>query len=692
MERFGRYILLERIAAGGMAEVFRAASIGTAGFSKPLAIKRILPHLAEQQSFITMMVDEAKIAATLNHPNILQVLDLGNHDGIYFLAMEFVAGQSLNNLVVAAVRAGIRLPPEFCCYAVAQALHGLGYAHQKTDSLGKPMGIIHRDVSPQNIMVAYDGSVKLADFGIAKAADRNTHTLTGSLKGKPGYMAPEQVNEKPIDQRVDLYAMGVVLHELLSMKRMRKGPTDVKVLMDVSTGIFPKFEEMGVEVPMLAANVVYRALAAEPDERWQTSIQFANALEDVARQMGWHWGPPQVSALMHQLFPKEIERETKAQAHFQGLMQEFAEATSSEIPGIISRARADLESSNPALPPLTPNSPSRNTKNPLQGGGTASRTGSRGNTSASPPTTQAPGEAPRSKAPLFAMIAAAVLLGLGGAGFFMFGGKGGAVRASATGKLVVETEPSGATVKIGGKAQPGVTPIVVNEIPEGPVEVEATLEGVGTDKDVVIIEPNGTHKVKLTLAPKVVEVPVSSDPAGATILLDGRDVGRTPGKVKLNAGSHPTLRLTLRGHVPVEQELFADRAPTSLNFVLAREEQPAQQQQEESGGPKRPPPRKERDKEPTREKEKDKREERRAAEEEEESGGGEDGKLTIQSRPWGRIIVDGKDTGRFTPVADLPLPPGKHTIKLVNDEEELSATFTVVVKPGTSQSITKELK
>jgi len=658
VERFGRYVLLERIAQGGMAEVFRAASVGTDGFSKLLAVKRILPHLAADRTFVTMLIDEAKIAATLNHPNVLQVLDLGRENGVYFIAMEFVAGQALNNVVAQAIRAQHRLAPGFCFHVIAQALHGLAYAHNKMDATGQPMGIIHRDVSPQNLMVAYDGAVRIADFGIAKAAERSTETLTGSLKGKPAYMSPEQVQGKPIDHRLDLYAMGVVLHELLAMKRMRKAKTDVQILLDVAKGDFPRFEALGVDIPPQAAALVYRALEPEPKDRWQSADAFAHALGDTARALGWHYGAPQVSQVMQKLFTTEIEHERVAQNTFQAFVQELSAAGSDEVSNLIAQRAPELDEVGGMRTVHTPTGASGSIQTlPTMAGpltsvtATNARNGQRatGQFDAAPP---APSGAWK------AIVALGGLLLLGAAGAF-----GWTQLRTSSGQLIVETTPPGARISVGGMVQEGVSPVVTGPLNPGPVEVTAELPGMIPIKDVFNVEAGGTVKVKLTLSVREVLLPVTSDPSGASVTVDGKPAGETPLTVTLTGASRVTVRLEMAGYVPVQQQIDPMKPPTTLDLALSRRED------------RTPPPRND---PPDRDKP------RKAQD--------EDGMLTLRSEPWARLFIDGKDTGRFTPVAEMPLPAGKHTIKLVNDEENLSASFSLTIKAGQKLNLSKELQ
>ncbi|MEW5855691.1 MAG: serine/threonine-protein kinase, partial [Myxococcota bacterium] len=324
MEKFGRYVLLEKIASGGMAEVFRAAVLGSAGFAKPVAVKRILPHLTAEESVVKLLVEEAKIASTLHHRNVVRVMDLGEVQGQYFLAMEYVAGQSLHRMAVAAERAARRIPLPLCFHVVHQALQGLAYVHEKRDVSGRPMELIHRDISPQNIMVNYDGEVLLVDFGVARATHRPNLTQDGILRGKPAYMSPDLLHGGPVTQDVDIYAMGVVLHELIALRPLRVGETSMQVMAEVMRGDVPRFQDLGLEVPESAAEVVYKALSPTREGRWRDAQSFARAMEDVIQQHGWQLRQADVAAYMAQCFPLEIKEEAAAQARFAAVVADLS--------------------------------------------------------------------------------------------------------------------------------------------------------------------------------------------------------------------------------------------------------------------------------------------------------------------------------------------------------------------------------
>ena len=222
LETYGRYQLLKKLATGGMAQIYLARQLGPEGFEKLLVVKRILPHLAENEEFITMFLDEARIAARLNHPNVVQIFDLGAQDDSFFIAMEFIHGEDVRRVWKHADKVGKPIPLPLICRIIIEACAGLDYAHKKLDASGRPLNIVHRDISPQNILVAFEGGVKIVDFGIAKAADQATVTKSGVLKGKYSYMSPEQAAGQPIDCRTDIFALGVVLYELLTGTRLFK--------------------------------------------------------------------------------------------------------------------------------------------------------------------------------------------------------------------------------------------------------------------------------------------------------------------------------------------------------------------------------------------------------------------------------------------------------------------------------------
>lgn len=313
MERFGDLLLMERLAAGGMAEVFRAKQLGYAGFEKTVAVKRILPHFAESEEFKTMFRMEANLSAMLQHPNIAQIFANGENEGYLYLVMEFVDGKNLRQLLARADKLKFRIPIEICCYIVGESLKGLDYAHHFIDEkTGEPMGIIHRDVSPQNIMMSYDGSVKVVDFGIAKAASKaESGTKAGVLKGKFGYMSPEQARGADLDKRSDVFAMGIVLWELITQRRLFTHEDELKTLEKVRECKVPKPSEKNPTIPYALEKIVLRALEKEPGVRYNSCEEFYT---DLARYMNdRHPGfiPTDFSKFMKEFYKEDIVEDKK---------------------------------------------------------------------------------------------------------------------------------------------------------------------------------------------------------------------------------------------------------------------------------------------------------------------------------------------------------------------------------------------
>ncbi len=302
--QFGKYTLVERLGRGGMAEVWKARISGPGGFQRTLVIKRILPHLVEDDHFKKMFVAEARLSARLNHANIVQVFELGDVGGELFLAMEYVRGQDLVNVVRAQLVRGAP-PPGLGAFVAREVCRALAYAHALTDDNGVPLRLIHRDVSPSNVMLSFDGAVKLLDFGIAKAlAEANENrTVTGTLKGKFGYMSPEQVEGKDVDHRSDLFAVGVVLFETLTGKRLFKGASDIQTIAMVRDAKVEPPSQYNPAVPPELDAVCLKALARHPDERWSGCDEMAVALDEVVHQL--KWGPERLASLQRDLFPDE---------------------------------------------------------------------------------------------------------------------------------------------------------------------------------------------------------------------------------------------------------------------------------------------------------------------------------------------------------------------------------------------------
>jgi serine/threonine protein kinase len=278
-KQFGKYQLLEKVAVGGMAELYRAKVIGDHGFEKLVAIKKILPHLTDEGNLVKAFIDEAKLAALLQHENIVQIYDFGSMNGEYFIAMEYLFGKDLRRLVHKARENDVPLSLENTLYIISRICAGLDYSHNLKDLQGKPLNIIHRDINPQNIFITYEGQVKIIDFGIAKAASHNSTTHEGLIKGKLAYMSPEQANGQTIDRRSDIYSTGIILYELLAGRRMFQGET-MQIYTRVRDAAYEPLQKMVPDLPAKLHALVERALAKQPGERYQSSGEMLADLEE----------------------------------------------------------------------------------------------------------------------------------------------------------------------------------------------------------------------------------------------------------------------------------------------------------------------------------------------------------------------------------------------------------------------------
>ncbi len=290
-----------------MADVYRAKVVGIRGFTKTVAIKRIHPHLLERTRFLRMFTDEAKIASRLVHPNIVQIFDLGEDDGSPYIAMEYVAGRDVFRVLQRLGSLDRKCPWRLATRIVQDVCTGLQFAHEFRSPDGQPQEIVHRDVSPRNIIITYDGQVKLTDFGVARARDREEHTEHGIIKGKVRYLSPEAAHAKEVDRRSDLFSLGIVFAEMLIMAPLRTGDNEMAMLLDIRKGEFDRKRFAKVSRPLRA--VLDKALETEPDHRYATAFDFANDLANRYDKNSEPMNQAEVATFMHSLFAEDIEQE-----------------------------------------------------------------------------------------------------------------------------------------------------------------------------------------------------------------------------------------------------------------------------------------------------------------------------------------------------------------------------------------------
>ncbi len=302
----GRYRVVDEIGVGGMASVYLARADGAGGFQKWVAIKRIHPHLTENEHVVRMFLDEARIAASLSHPNVAQVFDLGQHDGTYWIAMEYLHGEPVREIVRHREQTGSPTEPSIVARIIADAAEGLHAAHELRAKDGRPLHLVHRDVSPHNLFVTYDGVVKVVDFGIAKVAGRPLQTRVGVIRGKLAYMSPEQALCKELDRRTDVFALGVVAWELLTGRRLFRAANDLATVRNVIEGPIPRPRSVHASVPAPLDDIVMRALERDPERRIPTARELSRALQQFLVDQGQVVGPQEISAFLRSIFHERI--------------------------------------------------------------------------------------------------------------------------------------------------------------------------------------------------------------------------------------------------------------------------------------------------------------------------------------------------------------------------------------------------
>ncbi|MEZ4391887.1 MAG: protein kinase [Polyangiales bacterium] len=311
--RVGRFEIIAEIGSGGMASVYLARATSTSGrsnFRRLHAIKVMHPHLSQDEQFVDMFLDEARVAATIHHPNVVPILDVGNDDGLIYLVMDYIEGDSLSNVEKVAINLRRRIPIGITLRVMLDALAGLHYAHELTTPDGTHLKIVHRDVSPQNIVISVDGTSRIVDFGIAKAESRVTTTKVGMIKGKLNFMAPEQLRSGQLDRRVDIFGLGVTLWEAVTLRRLYAGESDFETARRILAGEYPALQDFDPKLPPALDEVCRTALHPDAAQRWQTCAEFADAIESKLR--GHIASPRDVATFIQGVAQQKLENERRA--------------------------------------------------------------------------------------------------------------------------------------------------------------------------------------------------------------------------------------------------------------------------------------------------------------------------------------------------------------------------------------------
>lgn len=639
-EAFGKYYLIDRVATGGMAEVFRAKSFGHSGFEKVVVIKRILERFADDPEFVEMFIDEAKLSVQLMHPNIAQIYDFGKIGPHFFIAMEAIDGKDLKSLLRRLAQRRERMPVPLACYVAHQVASGLEYAHARSDAMGLPLNIVHRDISPSNVLLSYDGHVKIVDFGIARADSASRESESGVLKGKYSYMSPEQASGLDVDLRSDIFSAGICFWESLTGSRLFRRENEIETLEAIKSGSVPLPSEWNPGIPPELDEISLIALARDPESRYQRASDLQCALGDFLLPSTPDRLAPELARFVRERFGEEILQE-----------RERLDRGTQLAAGLHYGGDADIDID-----------------------GDAETAGGESQVEEVPTATTrtvrpAPGRQPLARGVVVALAVLAVLAVL--LGVLVWPLLSGTSPEAILDVTVLPPEATGARLFVDGQPaaslRVSIAPEVAHEIrisapgwqertkqielvkgqvyaldvllePEQlddlmPLPGEPRGEGVGT---LPVPQPRtpGVESQRATPGPTqaggapAVEaagpstVEFRSDPPGAQVKVDGRNVGTCPFRwMEARSGRTYDVEFSAPGRETVRAEVTG---PAAGGSVALRRELPALAQ---AGM----------------------------------------GRLNVQATPgWAKVFIDGAYVST-TPLIGHELPPGPHTIRLVND-------------------------
>lgn len=688
---YGKYVILDRIAVGGMAEVFRAKTFGVHGFQRLLVIKRILPHLSKDEEFVDMFIDEAKIAVGLNHANICQVTDLGKIDDNYFIAMEYVSGKDLRAVLKKAYANKEPLEVDQSIYIASEICKGLEYAHKLEDPVtGQSISVIHRDISPQNIMISYHGEVKIVDFGIAKTEFKIHRTQAGVLKGKFAYMSPEQSTGHELNNQTDIFSAGIILYEMLTNRRLFLGGTDFETLENIKKCEIPSIRDINPRVSKELEDVVRKSLARVQAERFQTAGQLQNALSKILYTEFPNFTQNDLSKKLSFLFTEEMKKETE------NLKRSLEAIDNDQVDGA-QKASEKESSSNTSHPKI------RETSKSVKGV----------HVSAKKPRSKVWGKL---KYPIVFLLIAALPFLLAK---FFWGKKSDSTNKAATqskkkssqknfhfettppqstisingevkgqspldvilpldqqfsvaiekegyqgiqqtivtnadstnfvfelsqsapvfGAVKIDTTPSGGRVYINGKNTNQTTPTMIDELPFGEdVEILIQREGYRDSTSKVKISQT-SQDLHVDLKKRGPTVKINPTPSSATIYLNNKPVGKTI--TDLSKNEIYTLKVEAKGYDTQERKIKIESDQLEFDIELKKKESQI-------------------------------------------------GRISISATPWATILVDGKSVGT-SPILNFSLSAGKHTVTFKHPDFP-DVTKSVNIKHNDSQKLIIDLR
>jgi serine/threonine-protein kinase len=637
--RFGKYTLIRKLATGGMAELFLAIQKSVAGFEKLLVIKRILPAMNQDKAFIDMLLHEARIAATLSHPNIVQIFDVGQVDGTYYIAMEHVHGEDLRSIVRQMKKKGVtEFPLEHALSIILGMCSGLSYAHDRRDLDGSPLNIVHRDISPQNVVVTFTGDVKIVDFGIAKSDSKTNHeTKSGKLKGKIPYMSPEQARGESIDWRSDIFATAVMLFELTTGKRLFKGASEFETLKLICERDYPQPSQVRRGYPIDLEQIVMRGLAKDRVARWQSSREMQGALEEFVRRERIPTSTIALSQFMQALFEDKLASQKEQLLQGKQLADIIAMQAGPDSLSELAESGARMSQSMISAP-------------------AASRTIT---------GVDAVGRRSGGASVAIGAIGAAIVLGGGGVGaYYALRGQPApamqvaapvaAASSAATtltrGAIAVVSNPPGASITLNGEARPETTPATINLLSIGtPYTLKLSKDGFqDTTDSVTLTDAESSRALSYTLQRGTLIVDIAMHPQlpGASIIIDGKGYSMLtvdgisagePHRVVVGAPGYTPQQFTVTGGVGDKKH---------LDVTLMKLDPHAKDKPPKDDTAAAPP-----------------------------SG---TGKIAIAARGgWCNVTIDGAGRGA-TPVAGITMSAGPHSVSCTTDSgKTMSATVNV---------------